>query len=204
MILYKRNWSVAASGSSLICQLCLLWPFFFMFSSCSLEVDVIAGVPVTMLDHTDEALTQEWWNGVQERLGALHLPYGRGAATPGLLHERSTNCHLCYFGCLILSAKCNPDRHFLQSVHFNCGGDNIQSSDQNGDLPWGKASWKNMLSCHDSFFFFFLVWFFSHLLIISSISPFPEHDNTFSLPYLCSCFSFCNAFSTYLLSHLIL
>lgn len=126
---------MAASGSSLICQLCLLWPFFFMFSSCSLEVDVIAGVPVTMLDHTDEALTQEWWNGVQERLGALHLPYGRGAATPGLLHERSTNCHLCYFGCLILSAKCNPDRHFLQSVHFNCGGDNIQSSDQNGDLP---------------------------------------------------------------------
>ena len=26
-----------------------------------------------MLDHTDEGLTQEWWNGFQEWLGALHL-----------------------------------------------------------------------------------------------------------------------------------
>lgn len=186
---------------SVMSPLALLFHVFFLFIGCGCNC-------WSACDHAGSHRwgphpgMVEWSPGVAGGPAFVGLPYGHGAATPGLLHERSANCHLCYFGWLILSAKCNPDRHFLQSVHFKCGGDNTQSSDQNGDLPWGKASWKNMLSWHD--FFFFLVWFFSHLLIISSISPFPEHDNTFSLPYLCSCFSFCNAFSTYLPSHLIL
>lgn len=31
--------------------------FLFMFSSCSLDVNVIAGASVTVLDHTDEGCT---------------------------------------------------------------------------------------------------------------------------------------------------
>lgn len=57
--------------------MCLLQPF--MFSSCSLDVNVIAGASVTVLDHTDEGRTLGMVEQSLRAIGGLAftgLPHG--------------------------------------------------------------------------------------------------------------------------------
>ena len=93
---------------------------------------------------------------------------------------------VCYFACLLLPVRYYPEWHIQQSMHFKCRGEDMQY--QSGWLSWGKASWENMLSWLDS--------------SLTSSLFLPCHCflnmTTVSLPYLHSCCSFCNVFSTYL------